>query len=885
MTDLIGETFGSYKLTGYLEKGGFAEVYLGEHVHLKSLAAVKILRKAHLTEQRDKERFLEEARIIAALKHPHIVPILDFGIKDEENIPFYVMEYAALGSLRKQHPEDSRLPLSQINDYVKQIANALQYAHHHKKGVIHCDIKPENMLLGSQNDVWLSDFGIAVLLHPTTPIDRRMTIQPDILVGSLEYMAPERIEGQPCPASDQYSLGIVVYEWLCGHPPFEFQGNDISLLIQHMDASPPSLCQQDPTIPLAVEQVVLKTLEKKLEDRYGSVIEFCEELQRASNSAKRASAEAPAVGAPTVILSPPPSSLPRGGALPTTKKWIMVYIIVILVSMLLAASLSWVGRSILDKQSPLSLQPPVVSTEAPSLTCRHRLTVTSGQNDASGSFRKMLSKAQDGDCILFPSHQERIELTQNLEIPINVRIEAPMAHQITFTPQKPDITIHVHQGKTVTFRNIDFQGNDIENTTFIINEQGNLSIINSRISHLRSAYDGGALSNLNGTLTLTQCEIDHNQTLQNGGGAISNVSGTLILDQCKIHDNRANYNGGGIYSLNGQVFIQNDSSITANNILRSLEGSDVGGGGGMTLHGGTVFISNSSLEDNISAGNGGGILLRGASALIYQSRIQHNQTYTTQTGGIAVETNSENNHRSFLVLAGNSLVQFNSNSQSSNTPLANIQGQIVDKDAESMSINSDPHAPQPPSDPTTFKQFFLGYLTPEHFRTYCQSQHDSHNQPFTDMIPSLDTQTITCRSNNGETLQLSTQNGSVNQVCTMLQPNSKHTLARLFRNGYWTWQCFQEQHLLLDITKPVPSTRSIPLNSFCASTGGSLVLMPKHDGPPNAYDWSCKQGTDLLPISMDIACQQVTGNPFALANLVDHSKPDSWQCWGPDSTK
>src|SRR6266702_8040856 len=216
MTDRIGQKLGNYHLVRLLGEGGFAEVYLGEHIHLGTRAAIKILH-TQLTAD-DVDTFRNEARTIAQLEHPHIVRVLDFGV--EGKTPFLVMSYAANGTLRQRHPKGSHLPLATVVIYVKQLADALQYAHDEK--LIHRDIKPENMLIGRHNEILLSDFGIALIAQST----RLQNTQE--IVGTAYYMAPEQLKGKPRFASDQYSLGIVVYEWLTGNRPFNGSFNEIA---------------------------------------------------------------------------------------------------------------------------------------------------------------------------------------------------------------------------------------------------------------------------------------------------------------------------------------------------------------------------------------------------------------------------------------------------------------------------------------------------------------------------------------------------------------------------------------------------------------------------------------------------------------------------------
>jgi len=198
MASRIGQHFGNYRLIRLLGRGGFAEVYLGEHVYLTTHAALKVLH-AKLTHEQE-EDFLHEARTIAYLEHPHIVPVLEYGIQD--STPFLVMRYASHGNLRTAYPRGTQLSSETIISYVKQVAAALQYAHECK--LIHRDIKPENMLLGTRQEVLLSDFGLAVMAQSSEHQELQH------VGGTILYMAPEQLRGKPCIASDQYALGIVV---------------------------------------------------------------------------------------------------------------------------------------------------------------------------------------------------------------------------------------------------------------------------------------------------------------------------------------------------------------------------------------------------------------------------------------------------------------------------------------------------------------------------------------------------------------------------------------------------------------------------------------------------------------------------------------------------
>lgn len=268
MIDRIGQQLGNYRFLQALGEGGFAEVYLGEHIHLGTQAAIKLL-PAQLSSE-DVAKFRNEARTVARLIHPHIVRILDFGI--EGQTPFLVMDYAANGTLRHRHPKGTILPLATVVSYVRQVADALQYAH--DKKIIHRDVKPENMLIGQRDEVLLTDFGIAVVFQSSR------YQRPQDLAGTIMYMAPEQIQAHPRPASDQYALAITVYEWLCGERPF--QGSFSEIAIKHSVTAPPSLREKVPIIPIEIEQVLFKALAKEPHERFATIRAFAEAFEKAS---------------------------------------------------------------------------------------------------------------------------------------------------------------------------------------------------------------------------------------------------------------------------------------------------------------------------------------------------------------------------------------------------------------------------------------------------------------------------------------------------------------------------------------------------------------------------------------------------------------------------
>src|SRR6266702_4679638 len=267
MVEQVEQKIGNYRLLQPLGKGAFADVYLGEHLYLNTQVAIKVLQtRLDSTILAD---FLSEARHISHLVHPHIIRVFDFGL--EEDAPFLVMDYAPYGSLRQLYPPGTVVPLSTIVSDVMALASALQCAH--DQHLVHRDVKPENVLLGPKHEVLLSDFGLALLTSDRKPLQVKERF------GTLSYMAPELILGQPVPASDQYALAVMVYEWLCGHLPFV--GSAVHISNQHLYAIPPSLCKGNPEIPRAVEQVVLKGLSKEPAQRFVDVLNFARTLEEA----------------------------------------------------------------------------------------------------------------------------------------------------------------------------------------------------------------------------------------------------------------------------------------------------------------------------------------------------------------------------------------------------------------------------------------------------------------------------------------------------------------------------------------------------------------------------------------------------------------------------
>jgi len=300
MAERIGQQLGNYRLIQLLGRGGFADVYLGEHMHLGTQAAIKVLHTRLVSESI--ERFRREARTIARLEHPHIVRVLDFGV--EGGTPFLAMSYAPNGTLRQRHLRGTQVPLKSVVSYVKQVASALQYAHEHH--VIHRDIKPENLLVGRNDEILLSDFGIALVTQSA------QSQHTQDLAGTIAYMAPEQIKSHPRLSSDQYSLAVLTYEWLSGDRLF--QGSFTEIAIKHIQVPPPPLREKVPMLSPAVEQVVLTALAKDPKQRFATIQAFATALEDAAHlfqtgqiSEQDSFSASPLVGStvPSELVAPP----------------------------------------------------------------------------------------------------------------------------------------------------------------------------------------------------------------------------------------------------------------------------------------------------------------------------------------------------------------------------------------------------------------------------------------------------------------------------------------------------------------------------------------------------------------------------------------------------
>ena len=301
MATLVGQTLGKYEIVAEIGGGGMAVVYKAYQPSLNRYVAIKVAREQFRQDATFMQRFLDEARTAARLQHPHIIHIYD--VAQEGDIHYIVMDYVDGDSLAAKLRQEGPLDLSTALSILQQVGEALDYAHAEPQGVIHRDVKPSNILLARDGRAILCDFGIARAAR-----ESRLT-GTGVTLGTAHYMAPEQAQADLLVdgRADLYSLGIVLYEMATGRVPFQAD-TPLAVLHKQVYEPPPAPAQINPSIPPAVEEVILRALEKDRDRRYQSGRDMFLALEQALGGKP---ADTELSGGRTRRWAPPPIPKPR----------------------------------------------------------------------------------------------------------------------------------------------------------------------------------------------------------------------------------------------------------------------------------------------------------------------------------------------------------------------------------------------------------------------------------------------------------------------------------------------------------------------------------------------------------------------------------------------
>ena len=296
--DLIADRYELEELVG---TGGMSTVFRAHDRQLERRVAIKILHEHYADDPEYLERFRREARAVARLSHPNIVTVIDRG--DDGGRQYIVFEYVDGENLKELVVRSGRLPVRQALELALAVADGLSFAHEH--GLVHRDVKPQNVLLSSEGEVKVTDFGIARSLHVEHGVTQTGTV-----LGTGEYLAPEQASGkQVSPATDVYSLGVVLWELLAGDVPF-IGDNFVAVALRHVNEPPPHLRERRADVSPRLDAAVQRALAKDPASRFPSMAAFAKELRACLAEPEGTASPPPAEDDLALTLVTPPAQAP-----------------------------------------------------------------------------------------------------------------------------------------------------------------------------------------------------------------------------------------------------------------------------------------------------------------------------------------------------------------------------------------------------------------------------------------------------------------------------------------------------------------------------------------------------------------------------------------------
>ena len=258
-----------YRVTARIGHGGMAEVYEGNDIIGKKTVAIKLIRKDVMENPVNLIRFKNEATIAASLNHPNIVKVYNHGTVD--GVPYIANEFIKGQNLKQVLDFRTSVPIEEAVDYMIQLASALDYAHQH--GIVHRDVKPDNLYVMGDGTIKLGDFGIA-----QTDASEQLTSKDSEIVGSVHYLAPEITSGRPATGqSDIYSAGVTFFELITGHVPY-IKNSAIDIAVAHVKEKFPSPKKYLPNCPKEIERIIFKCVKKNPSERYKTAKELHDDL-------------------------------------------------------------------------------------------------------------------------------------------------------------------------------------------------------------------------------------------------------------------------------------------------------------------------------------------------------------------------------------------------------------------------------------------------------------------------------------------------------------------------------------------------------------------------------------------------------------------------------